>query len=131
MSDDTPGESGPARSDPSAASVSGLEPGPYESDGLEPSVSGLESGTYESEADSGHVWVRRDSTGETVRARLAGYPPDFTFEPGDETGIEPVDGEWHTIPSVVHSVRLRSRTEWWTINRRTGDFRFLAAQDLS
>ena len=100
------------------------------SDREDPSVDGLESGTYESDAEPGHVWVRRDSSGETVRARFAGYPEGFAFEPGDETGIELVDGEWHTIPSVVHTVRLSSRIEWWTINRRTGVFRLLTEKSV-
>ena len=95
---------------------------------LEPSVAGLESGVYESDAGEGHVWVRRDGNDEIVRARMAGYPPDFVFEPGDETGIELVDGAWHTLPSVAHSVRLSTRIEWWTTNRRTGHFKFLAAR---
>ena len=92
----------------------------------EPSVAGLESGTYESSAGPEHAWVRRDSSGETVRARIAEYPSDFVFEPGDETGIELVDGVWHTLPSVVHMMRLKGRVEWWTRNRITGEFRFLA-----
>lgn len=96
----------------------------------EPSVEGLESGTYEADADPDHVWVKRDANGETVRARYAGYPADFVFEPGDTTGIELVDGEWHTIPSVFQTVRLSSRIEWWTINRRTGYFRLLTERVL-
>ncbi len=99
-------------------------------EGLEPSVAGLESGTYESAADPEHAWMRRDSTGETVRARITAYPRDFVFESGDETGIELVDGQWHALPSVVHTVRLKSRIEWWTRNRSTGDFRFLAEKRL-
>ena len=90
----------------------------------------LESGTYESHADSEHVWVRRDANDEVVRARLAGYPTDFVFEPGDETGLEIVEGQWYTIPSVVHTVRLLTRAEWWTRNRRTGRLRLLAERDL-
>ena len=90
----------------------------------------LESGTYESHADSEHVWVRRDANDEIVRARLAGYPKDFAFEPGDETGLEMVEGQWHTIPSVVHTVRLRTRVEWWSRNRRTGRLRLMAERDL-
>lgn len=91
---------------------------------------GLESGTCESEADSGHVWVRRDITDEIVQARIEGYPTDFTFHPGDETGLEFVGGEWLTIPSVVHTVRLSTRIEWWTRNRRTGRLRLLAERDI-
>ena len=89
-----------------------------------------ESGTYESDADTDHVWVRRDSTGKAVKARYAGYPALFTFEPGDETGLEQVDGAWQTIPSVAHTVQLASRIEWWTRNRRTGLFRLLVSKDL-
>ena len=96
----------------------------------EPSVAGLESGTYESDADPDHVWVKRDANGETVRARYTGYPADFVFEAGDATGIELVDGEWHTIPSVFETVRLNSRIEWWTMNRRTGYFRLLTERVL-
>ena len=96
----------------------------------EPLDLGLESGLYESPADSGQAWVRRDSTGEAVRATITAYPPDFVFEPGDETGIELVDGVWHAIPSVVQTVRLKTRTEWWTRNRRTGDYRLLAERHL-
>ena len=91
----------------------------------------LESGTYESDAGSEHVWVRRASTGGTVRARVEGYPPDFAFEPGDETGIELVDGVWHTLPSIVRTVRLRTRIEWWTRNHRTGQLRFLTERNLN
>lgn len=105
-------------------------PGSGPSERGEPSVSGLESGTYESDAGPGHVWVKRDTSGETIRARFTGYPPDFAFEAGDETGIELVDGEWHTIPAVVHTVRLDSRIEWWTMNRRTGHFRLLTERVL-
>lgn len=96
----------------------------------DPSVEGLESGVYESDAGEGHVWVRRDSNDDAVRARVTGYPPDFVFEPGDVTGIELVDGEWRTVPSVAHTVRLSTRIEWWTSNRRTGHFKFLAARRL-
>lgn len=110
MSDKTPGSE--------AAGSSGYQ---------EPSVEGLESGVYESDAGEGYVWVRRDSTDEKVRAKMTGYPPDFDFEPGDETGIELVGGVWHTLPSVAHSVRLSTRIEWWAKNRRTGHLRFLAA----
>ena len=93
-------------------------------------ASKLESGTYESDADSEHVWVRRVSVGEIVRARVESYPPDFAFEPGDETGIELVDGVWHALPSIVRTVRLRTRVEWWTRNHRTGQLRFLTERDL-
>ena len=89
-----------------------------------------ESGTYESDADNGNVWVRRDRTGETVKVRYAGYPAQFAFEPGDETGLEQVEGAWRTIPSVAQTVRLASRIEWWTRNRRTGLFRLLSSQSL-
>ena len=95
------------------------------------SIAGLESGTYESDAGSGHVWVRRDSTGETVRARVEGYPAEFAFESGDETGIELVEGVWHALPSVAHTVALRTRIEWWTQNRRTGQLRFLTERHLA
>ena len=95
------------------------------------SVLGLESGSYESDAGPEHVWVRRASTGETVRARVEGYPADFAFEAGDETGIELVDGVWHALPSVVHTVALRTRIEWWTRNRRTGQLRFLTERHLA
>ena len=95
------------------------------------SIAGLESGTYESDAGSGHVWVRRDSTGETVRARVEGYPADFAFESGDESGIELVEGVWHALPSVAHTVALRTRIEWWTRNRRTGQLRFLTERHLA
>ena len=95
------------------------------------SVRGLESGTYESDAGSGHVWVRRDSTGETVRARVQGYPAGFMFEPGDESGIELIEGVWHALPSVAHTVALRTRVEWWTRNRRTGQLRFLTERHLA
>ena len=91
---------------------------------------GLESGTYESDSGPEHVWVRRDSTGETVRARVEGYPSGHAFELDDETGIELVDGEWRTLPSVVNIVRLRTRIEWWTRNRSTGRLRLLAAREL-
>ena len=94
------------------------------------SVPGLESGTYESDAGSEHVWVRRDRTGETVRARVEGFPADFAFESGDETGIELVDGVWQALPSIAHTVTLRTRVEWWTANRRTGQLRFLTERDL-
>ena len=96
----------------------------------EPPAPGLESGTYESDAGSEHVWVRRVRTGETVRARVEGYPPDFRFEHGDETGIEMVDGVWHALPSIVRTVTLRTRVEWWITNSRTGQLRFLTARDL-
>ena len=96
----------------------------------EPPLSGLESGTYQADADPDHVWVKRDANGETVRARYMGYPVDFVFEAGDATGIELVDGVWHTIPSVFHTVRLDSRIEWWTMNHRTGFFRLLAERTL-
>ncbi len=97
----------------------------------EPSVVGLEAGMYESDADAGHVWVRRDNAGDTVRARYEGYPESFRFEYGDETGIEQVDGAWRTLPAVAHTVRLRSRIEYWTKNRITGRFRFLTEMSLS
>jgi hypothetical protein len=100
------------------------------SDREEPSASGRDSGTYEADADPDHVWVKRDANGETIRARFRGYPVDFAFEAGDATGIELVDGEWHTIPSVFHTVRLGSRIEWWTMNRRTGFFRLLSERTL-
>ena len=91
----------------------------------------LESGTYESRADSEHVWVRREINNETVRARIEGYPSGFAFEPGDETGLEMVDGQWHTIPSVAHTVRLNTRIEWWIRNRRTGRLRLLVERHLA
>ena len=97
----------------------------------EPPAPGLESGTYESDAGSEHVWVRRVGTGETVRARVEGYPSDFAFEPGDETGIELVDGVWHALPSISRTVMLRTRVEWWITNSRTGQLRFLTARDLA
>ena len=95
-----------------------------------PPVPGLESGTFESDAGSGHVWVRRVRTGETVRARVVGYPSDFAFEPGDETGVELVDGVWHALPCITRTVRLRTRVEWWITNSRTGQLRFLTARDV-
>ena len=91
---------------------------------------GLETGTYESDAGSEHAWVHRDRTGETVRARVEGYPGDFAFESGDETGIELVDGVWHALPSIAHTVVLRTRIEWWITNNRTGQLRFLTARNL-
>ena len=83
-------------------------------------------GVYESAADEEHVWVRVDDTDEVVRARLARHAPDYEFEPGDELGLEVVDGAWHTIPNVSHVIRHRDRVEFFTTNRRTGDFRLLA-----
>ena len=100
-------------------------PGP-----AEPPAPGLESGTYESGAGSEHVRVRRVRTGETVLARVEGYPEGFAFEHGDETGIELVDGVWHALPSIVRTVRLRTRVEWWITNSRTGQLRFLTARNL-
>ena len=98
--------------------------------GAEPPDSGLETGMYTSDADDGHVWVRRGSAGEVVRARLSGYPPGFELEPGDRTALELVDGLWHTIPSITETVRLNTRVEWWTQNLRTGRPRFLAEKRL-
>ena len=83
-----------------------------------------------SEAGAESVWVRRDSNGETVRAIREGYPAGFVFEPGDETGIELVDGAWRTIPSIAYTVRLNTRVEWWTRNRSTGGLRFLVERSL-
>ena len=91
----------------------------------EPPEDGVELGTYKSDAGARAVWVERDRTGGTVRARYQGYPEGFQFQPGDETGIELVNGEWQTVPSVVHTIRLRRRVEWWTRNRWSGEFRFL------
>ena len=91
----------------------------------EPPVGGVELGTYESDAGAGYVRVERDRTGGTVKARYEGYPEGFEFQAGDETGIELVDGEWRTVPSVVHVIQLMRRVEWWTRNRWTGEFRFL------
>ena len=102
-------------------------PGGTGTDTGDAAVAKWESGTYESDADTAHVWVRRDLTGETVKAKYEGYPEQFAFEPGDETGLEQVDGVWQTIPSVADTVRLASRIEWWTMNRRTGLFRPLAS----
>ena len=82
-------------------------------------------GTYKSDAGAGAVWVESDRTGGTVRARYQGYPEGFQFQPGDETGIELANGEWRTVPSVVHTIRLQRRVEWWTRNRWSGEFRFL------
>ena len=103
-------------------------PGVADTEGTGAAMPDSESGTYESNAGAEHVWVRSDRTGEIVKAKHAGYPADFAFEPGDETGLELVEGVWQTIPSVVHTVQLASRTEWWTTNRRTGLFRRLASQ---
>ena len=97
----------------------------------DPSDSGLESGVYESDADHGDVWVRRESTGEVVRAKLSGYPPGFALEPGDQTALELVDGVWHTVPSIAETVTLNTRVEWWTSNLRTGRPRFLAEKRLN
>ena len=108
--------------------LEGLGGGP--SSPSEPYVPGLESGLYESDAGPDHAWLRLDSTGETVRARITAYPPDFAFEPGDETGIELVDGVWHALPSVVRTVRLETRIEWWTWNHRNGEYRLLAERRL-
>lgn len=94
--------------------------------GAPPTAAGLESGMYLSDADQGQVWVQLDSTGEAIRAVRDGYPPDFVFEPGDETSVEFTDRAWHTVPAVAYSVRLAGRTEWWTRNRQTGRLRFLA-----
>ena len=99
------------------------DPGPARV--YEPPVGGVELGTYLSDAGTGYVRVERDRTGEPVKARYEGYPEGFEFQPGDETGLELVDGEWRTVPSVVDTIRLRRRLEWWTRNRWTGDFRFL------
>lgn len=96
----------------------------------DPPVGGVELGTYEADAGSGYVWVERDRTGKNVQARYDGYPEEFEFRPGDETGIELVDGEWRTMPSVVTTIQLWHRVEWWTRNRRTGEFRFLAQMRL-
>ena len=96
----------------------------------EPPDSGLESGMYESDAGDGHVWVRRESTGEIVRAKLSGYPPGFALEPGDQTALELVDREWHTVPSIAETVILNTRVEWWTRNLRTGRPRFLTEKRL-
>ena len=90
----------------------------------------VEMAAYVSEANEGSVWVRRDSNGEPVRAKRAGYPADFVFEPGDETGIELVDGVWRTIPEVAYTARLDSRIEWWIRNRNTGRLRFLVERSL-
>ena len=96
----------------------------------QPPDAGVELGTYESDAGAGYVRVERHRTGGTVEARYEGYPEGFEFRPGDETGIEPVDGEWRTVPSVVHTIRLRRRIEWWTRNRWTGEFRLLTEMRL-
>ena len=110
--------------------MSDTTPGGAHDEGRGAEVPDWESGTYESDADTDHVWVRRDSTGKTVKARYAGYPALFAFEPGDETGLEQVGGVWQTIPSVAHTVRLAGRIEWWTVNRRTGLFRLLTSKEL-
>lgn len=86
----------------------------------------VESGLFEAHADSDHAWVRRDATGEVVQVNMAGFPPGFIIEPGVETGIELVDDVWHALPSVVYSVRLNTRIEWWTMNRLTGEILLLA-----
>ena len=86
----------------------------------------VELGSYESDAGEGHVWVRLDSTGETVRAELSGFLPEYRLEPGDEIGAAFVDGAWRTIPNVRYTIRHHDRIEFWTRNRRTGGFRQLA-----
>lgn len=90
----------------------------------------LETGLYEFADGPDHAWVRLDSTGETVRADITAYPQDFAFEPGDETGVELLDGVWLALPSVVRTVRLNTRIEWWTRNLRTGGLRLLAERIL-
>lgn len=45
--------------------------------------------------------------------------------PSEAGSIELVNGEWRTVPSVVDTIRLRRRVEWWTRNRWSGEFRFL------
>ncbi len=96
----------------------------------EPPAHGVEMGIFQSDAGSGYVLVERLRTGVTVKARYEGYPEGFEFQPGDETAIEWVDGGWRTIPSVVHTIRLKRRIEWWTRNRWTGEFRFLTQMRL-
>ena len=86
----------------------------------------VELGTYESDAGEGHVWVRIDSTGETVRAALSGFLPEHRLERGDELGAVVVGGAWRTIPTAKYTIRHHDRIEFWTRNRRTGGFRQLA-----
>ncbi len=83
-------------------------------------------GIYVSSAGRGNVQVRIDSTNEIVEARLTGFAQDYVLEPGDEIGVEYVEGGWQTIPNVKYVVHHESRIEFWTINRQSGALRLLA-----
>ena len=77
-------------------------------------------------AGEGYVWVRLDESGRLVRAVLAGLPAGVSFEPGDELGVEAVDGAWQTLPDVRREITHPDRREFWTTNRNTGNLRMLA-----
>ncbi|WP_419946123.1 hypothetical protein [Candidatus Poriferisodalis sp.] len=96
----------------------------------EPTVAGLEFGVFSSTVESGRARVRLDGSGEAVEAVYSGFPEDFVPEPGDETAVEHIDGQWHTLPAVTHHQRRPSRLEWWTTNRHTGLFKLLLRRDL-
>ena len=83
-------------------------------------------GVYESADDEGYVRVRLDSTDEVVRARLNGFPDDFQLEPGDELGVVADGDELATVAHVHRAVERGTRTEFWTINRHSGDLRLLS-----
>jgi len=105
------------------------EPGTDTTDGIinsprsshEPALMGV----YESTEGDGQVMVRLDDTGEIVKARLAGFSPEYRFEPGDELAVEVVDGEWQTLPNVRHTIAYRDRVDFWSRNRWTRRFRLL------
>ncbi len=93
-----------------------------------PAYPRVELGTCVSSVDEGYVQVQLDSSRRTVHARVDGFTSEYILEVGDELGVERVDDEWRTIPSVKHVIQHERRIEFWTINRVTGAFRLLAEQ---
>ena len=83
-------------------------------------------GVYESDGTEGYVNVRVDSTGELVEAKFSGFPPGYRLEVGDELCVEFVADEWRTLPEVRHTIEHSDRIEFWSANRTSGEFRFLA-----